>query len=361
MKILTTISCFILSISIYSGNLQESNQSGYTNDSIPFDTIYYTPILDTLGYIKINDLQENLNMAATLNKCLFIVSPSVYFINNDKSINIPSNVFFYGKDVFLNVMFDGDKDVKNIFNINSCHNSGILNLSVTTFSKKKDIQGKWNTGMYFSNKSIINIENSTNILIDSLKITRIFGCGVNISNSNEVTVSNSIINSSWVYGCKSGKQGYSINLDGVGCTNNFIYNNSLVDARHGIIIQYSAAYNIIQKNTIMDMKALKKVLFLEFFDTNYTFDLSFHGNSPHHNLVKENYCYGHLYIDDEKEIGNGEANMIISNYVGGRLQVDSYYPWDYNKGQVLINNLYGKSIKVKAKNCIVEGNEKIKK
>lgn len=352
--------CFALLLCLRAFSGQNTTQNtvnkGYVPDTLIADTFYYTPILDTNNNLNVNHLQYYID-SCSVNKTIFVITPDSYFLDNNQTIVLKSNIYLYCKNVFFNIIFKGDAPVKDIFVINNKINCGIKHLNILTFSQTQNLQGVWDKGYLFANKAIINLNNSNNIILDSLNIKRIFGSGISINNTQNSTFSNCIIDEAWTYGQKSGTQGYSIDINGANSKENIIENNYLNNCRHGIVIQYSANSNWIKKNTTKNMKALKKIWWYTYFDYDYTFDITLHGNYAYANVIEENICYGNLYIDDEHTT-NGEYNQLLRNIVYRRLQVDSYYPWTYNQKQIIAYNWYGK-LTIKGKGHQVVGNMKM--
>lgn len=324
--------------------------------------MYYLPNYDSLGNLDIDQLNKAIKLTSLQsvdgNMVDLIIEPSPYFFTNAKSIEIASNVNLVCRGVTFNVTIEEKEKIKDIILFNGKSNAKITGLNIVTFAKDKDIKDKWEEGQLFANKSIFAINNSNKITIDSCKVIRIFGCGVDVNNSYSCTISNSSFIDSWVKGCESGQQGYGISINGSFSVANKIINNDIKDTRHGIVLQYDCYNNVVEGNKVSGSKALKKVLWFTVLDSNWTYDITLHGNNAHHNIVKENVLQGNLYIDAVKDTPNGCCNELIGNTVKGRINVESFYPYTYNQGQLIKNNRY-KSMSIKAKNCTVEGNSKL--
>lgn len=324
-------------------------------DTIPS---YYIPSYDSSGNLDIKQLNKAIILASLQSNKKLVIEHGVYFFENNTTIELQDSVEIICNSVYFNVTIDGNKPVNNIININNKNNCSIQGLNIITFSKTKDIQGKWETNPYFANKSIIQVYGSKNITLNNLNITRIFGSGVSISNSSYVTLSNSKMYDSFTFGGESGTQGYMVNIDGEYSKNNHIYNNELKKSRHQIVVQYNANNNLIENNKTSESQALKKILWWYILDKTFGYSITLHGNGAYENTFKGNYVEGNLIMDNVKDFGNGKGNQFIENTVKGAIEVQSFYPYTYNQGQIIKNNRY-KSISVKAKNCIVEGNKKL--
>lgn len=324
--------------------------------------IWYVPNYTNDGMLNIPHLNNAIFLAELQYDSVdidFIIPKGTYNIPNDQTIFMRSNVNLIGDSVNFIYKWKSDAYTLDLISFYWIKNSSIKNITLDLRQAFKDKNPSYSNADKYINRSVIQIDGSKNILVDSVKIYKILGCGIELSNSSLCKISNCNIEGSWVYGNESGTQGYGIDVVGTLCQDNIIFNNTLKDMRHNIIIQYGAHHNIIYSNAMFDAKALKKVWFLEVMDKKFTYNLSLHGNGPHNNIIQNNYCDWRLCVDNIKTNGNGPNNQIIGNFVMGLLSVESKAPYDYNSGQVIRNNKFG-SLKIEAKNCINEGNVKIK-
>lgn len=326
--------------------------------------IGYLPDYTEKGDLNIKHLNSGIQLAQLQydgeNDIDLVIPKGIYTVPNNTTIYLKDHINLKCDSVTFIYRHETDDYTQNIFQFQDNTHSGIEGLTIDFSGAYKDSKPSYKNADKFVNRSIITIEHSDSIFIKNVTIKKILGSGIEISNSKWCQIINCNIAGSWVYGAKSGVQGYGVNIVGNLCSNNLISNNKISDVRHAIIAQYGACYNTISNNKTSDCKALKKAWFIEIMDRNFTYDISGHGNGGHHNYYIKNICEGNLYLDNIKTNGNGPGNEIIGNTVKGRLNVESKAPYyEYNCCQIIKDNQYG-SIKIESKNCIVSGNTKIK-
>lgn len=325
--------------------------------------ISYIPDYTEEGYLNVNQLNSAIRLSALQydgkESVNLVIPKGTYYLPNNKTINMSSYVNLKCEGVTFIYKWVTDEYSLNIIELNNITNAGVYNLNIDFSQAYTDKKPSYKNADKFINRSIIQLEHCDSIIIDNVTIKKIIGSGIEISNTKNSIVSNCNISGSWILGNESGTQGYSINLVGTMTKNNLIENNKLSDARHLIILQYACFNNVIRKNQTSGAGALKKVLFFEIIDRNFTYDVSLHGNSPHHNIIDGNNIASNLYIDNIKTNGNGPGNELINNIVKGRLVIESKAPYyDYNCCQIVKGNKYG-SMRIEAKDCIIENNTKL--
>lgn len=266
---------------------------------------------DSIKYIQINGLH-------TL--------PDLY------TINIPTNIHITG-----DAIIKPQGTAYDVIRISNSTCAGLHGITIDTRSQyPSSYQDSWKRHDHFKNKSIIRIQNSSYIQVDSVTLERIYGDGVMMSNSSNCRIISNEIKDAWTHGGKSGTQGYGIDVVGGQCRNNLIEENTITSTRHGIVIQDDANWNIAGYNVVHDSYALKKFFWLVFKDRTYTFDITIHGDGAHHNLIEGNQTEHRIYIDDEHAT-NGPGNILYRNITNNRIQIDGNNN-GYNYGQIMIAN-----------------------
>lgn len=325
--------------------------------------INYIPNYTENGFLDVNQLNSAIRLSEvqydTANVDL-IIPDGVYYLPNNKTINLQSHVFLVCKSVTFIYKWVTDEYSLNIIEINNIKNAGISGLNIDFSQAYKDSKPTYENADKFVNRSIIQIEHSDSIFIKKVTINKIIGVGIELSNSKWCQITDCNISGSWCLGNENGTMGYSINIVGTMSMYNVIYGNKLSNSRHQIVLQYGCAYNMIANNEMRDTKSLKKLWFIEVIDREYTFNLTLHGSNPHHNVILNNYADHRISVDNVKKTGNGPGNEILDNTINGLLDVQSVAPyWNYNEGQILKGNKY-KKLRIEAKNCTIENNTKIK-
>lgn len=325
-------------------------------------TIWYMPNYTETGYLDVPQLNNAIFLTALQSegeRVDLVIPPGEYLLPNNKQITMNNMVNLKCTGVTFKYKYESDYTL-DLIHFQDRTKAGIYDLTLDLTEAYTDKKPSYKNADKFINRAVIQVEHSDSIILENITIKKILGSGIELANSSNCIIRNCQIVGSWVYGANSGVQGYGINLVGVLCRNNLIDSNLLKDQRHNIIIQYAAKHNTISKNKMYDVKALKKVWFLEVMDREFTFNLSLHGNSPDSNIISGNYADHRISVDNVKTIGNGKGNQIINNEVDGLIDVQSKAPYyNYNEGQVIKGNKCEK-LRIEAINCINEGNIKIK-
>jgi len=286
---------------------------------------YQGPITDINGYLYNTSSQDTIHIVDILDGQLL---PSNY------TISLPSNTYL--TDGSIKVQPGASKAVE-VIRISQATCSGVNDLIIDTrIAFKQKYRDKWKEHHRFKNRAIIRVSNSSHISVDSCILRRIYGDGIMIANTRRSNFRGNHIEDAWTHGGSGGTQGYGIDVIGRTCIDNLIEGNTAIGTRHGIVVQDWAGWNVAGYNSVHDSYALKKWLWFTFKDRTYTFDITIHGDSAHHNLIEGNTVDHRIYIDNEHS-SNDIGNILYRNNAGNKIQIDGNSS-GYNYGQYMIAN-----------------------